>query len=76
MRPGDFDENRSFWAATAPPSEPCPPLRGTVTCDVAIIGGGFMGVSTARELLQRRPGLGVVLLEARTLGNEIGRAHV
>jgi glycine/D-amino acid oxidase-like deaminating enzyme len=36
---------------------------------VAIIGGGFMGVSTARELLQRRPGLGVVLLEARTLGN-------
>ncbi|MES2643446.1 MAG: FAD-dependent oxidoreductase [Myxococcota bacterium] len=69
MRPGDFDDNVSFWAATAPPDTPCDPLRGEIVADVAIIGGGFTGTSTARELLLRRPDLGVVLLEARTVGN-------
>ncbi|MDP2304930.1 MAG: FAD-dependent oxidoreductase [Pseudomonadota bacterium] len=69
MRPGEFDDNISYWAATAPPDTPCAPLCGEVVADVAIIGGGFTGTSTARELLVRRPALGVVLLEARTLGN-------
>lgn len=69
VHPGDFDDNVSFWAATAPRDSPCAPLHGEVVADVAIIGGGFTGTSTARELLMRRPDLGVVLLEARTLGN-------
>ncbi len=69
MRPDDFDDNRSFWAATAPPDTPCAPLRGEVVADVAIVGGGFTGLSTARELLLRRPDLGVVVLEAKTIGN-------
>lgn len=68
-RPTDFDDNRSWWAATAPASAPCPPLHGDVVADVAIIGGGFTGLSTARELLLRRPDLGVVVLEAKTVGN-------
>ena len=31
--------------------------------DVAIIGAGLVGLATARAILQRRPGLGVIVLE-------------
>lgn len=31
--------------------------------DVAVVGGGIVGLATARELLQRRPGLRVAVLE-------------
>jgi L-2-hydroxyglutarate oxidase LhgO len=31
--------------------------------DVVIIGAGILGLATAREILQRRPGLGVTILE-------------
>ncbi|MGH8920174.1 MAG: FAD-dependent oxidoreductase, partial [Actinomycetes bacterium] len=31
--------------------------------DVIVIGGGIVGLATARELLLRRPGLDVVVLE-------------
>jgi L-2-hydroxyglutarate oxidase len=34
--------------------------------DVAIIGGGIVGLSTARALIARRPGLRVVVLEKET----------
>ena len=33
------------------------------TCDVAIVGGGILGLATARELLGRRPGLALAVLE-------------
>jgi glycine/D-amino acid oxidase-like deaminating enzyme len=69
VRPEDFDDNRSFWAATAPPDVACAPLSGDIVADVAIIGGGFTGTSAARELRLRRPDLGIVLLEAKTVGN-------
>lgn len=69
MRPDDFDDNQSYWAATAPPVEVSPPVHGEITADVAIIGGGFCGVSTAWHLARRFPQLGIVLLEAKTLGN-------
>ena len=65
----DLDENRSVWAATAAPIEPCPALSGDVTADVVIIGGGFTGVSTAYHLIRRFPNKRVVLLEARRIGN-------
>jgi (S)-2-hydroxyglutarate dehydrogenase len=41
-------------------------LRWDVTterADVAVIGGGLLGLATAYQLLERRPGLGVVILE-------------
>jgi (S)-2-hydroxyglutarate dehydrogenase len=38
--------------------------------DVAIIGGGIVGLATARELLRRRPGLRLVVLEKEA---EIGQ---
>jgi L-2-hydroxyglutarate oxidase len=36
-----------------------PPAR----CDVAIVGGGILGLAVARELLQRRPGTSLCVLE-------------
>src|SRR5687768_17322200 len=65
----EIDENRSVWAAGKAPYEPRPPLERDVTCDVAIIGGGFTGVSTAWHLAERVPDKRVVLLEARVLAN-------
>ncbi len=56
----------SYYAATANPSPPRPPLQGDVTADVCIIGAGFTGVSAALELAER--GLGVVVLEAARVG--------
>ncbi|MBV9448884.1 MAG: FAD-dependent oxidoreductase [Streptosporangiaceae bacterium] len=61
-------EPAPYWLAGAPP--PRAPLRGTVDCDLAVIGGGFSGLWTAviaKELYHERS---VVLLE----GNRIGWA--
>jgi (S)-2-hydroxyglutarate dehydrogenase len=33
------------------------------SCDIAIVGGGILGLATARELVRRRPDAGVVVLE-------------
>lgn len=43
-------------------------LRGDVTCDLAVVGGGYTGLWTAVRAKQRDPGLRVVLLESRRLG--------
>jgi gamma-glutamylputrescine oxidase len=69
MRPDRLDDNRSAWLAELPPDERSPPLRGTATADVAVIGGGITGVSTAWHLARRYPDRRVVLLEARGLAN-------
>jgi len=45
-----------------------PSLGGDLDVDVAIVGGGFTGLWTARELLERDPTLRVVVLEAETCG--------
>ena len=62
------DQNRSVWVVESPAPEPTPPLRGRLVSDVAIVGGGFTGVSTAWHLRRRNPGLGIALLEAGVLG--------
>jgi len=64
-----FDDNRSVWTVDAAPDTAAPPLARDLTVDVAIIGGGFTGVSTAYQLARRNPGLGIALVEARALGN-------
>lgn len=33
------------------------------TCDLCVVGGGIVGLATARELLSRRPGASLVVLE-------------
>src|SRR5688572_392296 len=65
----EIDENHSVWVAGKPPYVPQPSLEGDVDCDVAIVGGGFTGVSTAWRLLERVPEKSIVLLEARVLAN-------
>ena len=57
----------SRWLeATAPPFGPLPPLRGEVVADVAVVGGGYTGLSAALHLAER--GLRTVLLEAARIG--------
>jgi gamma-glutamylputrescine oxidase len=62
------DENRAVWLAESEPPRPAAPLAGRASVDVAIVGGGFTGVSTAWHLRERRPELGIALLEAGVLG--------
>lgn len=56
----------SLWAATASPPPDYSTLTGSQTCDIAIIGGGFTGLSAALHLAQR--GLSVIVLEAAEPG--------
>jgi gamma-glutamylputrescine oxidase len=56
----------SYYAATANRKTPRPPLTGTQTADVCIIGGGFTGISAALELLDR--GIQSIVLEAVQIG--------
>src|ERR1044071_7964057 len=67
----DIDENKSAWVdETRSPAAlgDVVPLDSTVV-DVAIIGGGFTGVSTAYHLSRRFPERRIVLVEARSLAN-------
>ncbi len=56
----------SYYAATASREQRFPALQAEVDCDVAIVGGGFAGLSAAIELADR--GFKVVVLEARQVG--------
>jgi len=59
-------EQRSYWQATMPaiPDHTGKPLPDAV--DVAVIGGGFVGLGAARRAAEN--GASVVLLEGETLG--------
>ena len=41
---------------------------GTLTCDIAVVGGGLAGLSAAHKILCRQPGARVVVLEASRIG--------
>lgn len=53
-------------AATARPAIACPPVQGETEADVAVVGGGFTGLSAALHLAER--GLKPALLEAAEPG--------
>lgn len=57
----------SLWASTAPDRQVTSPLTGDLQTDIAVIGGGFSGLSTALHLARR--GETVTLLEAGTVGS-------
>ncbi|MEZ4235038.1 MAG: FAD-binding oxidoreductase [Myxococcota bacterium] len=61
-------DGRSMWEDTAPDAIVGPSLRGDRTVDVAIVGAGFTGLSTARHLIERFPDRRIAVLEARTVG--------
>ncbi|HMT15342.1 MAG TPA: FAD-dependent oxidoreductase, partial [Aestuariivirga sp.] len=57
----------SHWEASAPPLDlPLAPLNGSHSCDIAIIGAGFAGLSAALELAAH--GVAVRVLEAAEPG--------
>jgi len=60
---------RSLWWSTLDrPVTPRPALTRHLDVDVAIVGGGFTGLWTARELLRRDPTLHVAVLEKAVCG--------
>jgi glycine/D-amino acid oxidase-like deaminating enzyme/nitrite reductase/ring-hydroxylating ferredoxin subunit len=58
----------SYWNATAIAPD-YPELSGDINVDVAIIGGGIVGITTARLL--KDVGQTVAVLEARRVGREV-----
>jgi glycine/D-amino acid oxidase-like deaminating enzyme/nitrite reductase/ring-hydroxylating ferredoxin subunit len=59
----------SLWLDTAPAAAGFPALDGEVRVDVAVLGGGIAGVTTA--LLAKRTGARVAVLEAREVGSGV-----
>jgi len=57
-----------FWldSPLAPAAQP--PLTGSVSCDLAVVGGGYTGLWTALLAKERDPALDVVVVEAGRVG--------
>ncbi len=66
MERQDFRE-KSYWLTTREYT-PNDSLREEVDVDVAIIGGGFTGLTTAYFLKKAEPGTKVALLEGQVIG--------
>lgn len=59
--------SKSFWLG-ADPYAPGPALAGDLDVDVAIVGAGFTGMSTAYHLHEADPSLRMAVLEADVVG--------
>jgi gamma-glutamylputrescine oxidase len=62
-----FEPNCSYWASSQPPQNP--PLTEDIAADVAVLGGGFTGLSAAYYIKSISPQKRVVVLEAKGCGN-------
>jgi glycine/D-amino acid oxidase-like deaminating enzyme len=59
---------KSYWLNTYGPYTPNAPVVGDVNVDVAIIGGGYTGLSTAYFLCKAEPTMKVAVLEGEIVG--------
>ena len=60
----------SIWRRSLPPAEQESPGGGRIEdVDLAVIGGGFTGLSAAYHALAANPGMRVVLLEGERIGH-------
>jgi gamma-glutamylputrescine oxidase len=57
-----------IWTEALRPSAPRPLTGECTRADVAVIGGGFTGLSAAYHVLQAQPGAKVIVLEAERVG--------
>src|SRR5215207_9383668 len=65
----DGDRHRSLWLREALVGEElAPPLEGAVRADVAIVGGGYVGLWTAIRIKEADPGCDVVVVERDVCG--------
>jgi glycine/D-amino acid oxidase-like deaminating enzyme len=62
-------EDKSFWARDYGPYVPQPALQESIKVDVAVVGGGFMGLNTAREFKKDNPNARLAVLEGEVIGN-------
>ncbi len=60
------EHTKSYYAATANWQTDYPVLAGEHRCDVAVVGAGFTGISTALHLAER--GYDVAVIEANRVG--------
>ena len=58
-----------FWMETLPDTSPVESLQGSQKCDIAIIGGGFTGLSAAYNARKLIPGADVRVVEANICGS-------
>jgi glycine/D-amino acid oxidase-like deaminating enzyme len=57
-----------YWLDSASRPAAHPPLRGTTTADLVVVGGGYTGLWAALRATEREPGRDVLLVEARRVG--------
>ena len=58
---------KSYWMTTRDYT-PGPRLREDIDTDVAIVGGGFTGLSTAFHLKKEQPGMRITIFESEVIG--------
>jgi glycine/D-amino acid oxidase-like deaminating enzyme len=58
-----------WWLEEAGPIEATAPLAGDTTADVAVVGGGYLGLWTAWHLKELEPALDVVVVERGLAGH-------
>jgi glycine/D-amino acid oxidase-like deaminating enzyme/nitrite reductase/ring-hydroxylating ferredoxin subunit len=64
----DHSKSRTYWNETATAPE-FPRLEGDLAVDIAIVGGGLVGITTARLL--KDIGQKVAVIEARRVGRQV-----
>ena len=59
-----------FWGTTLPKTDACAAATSDITCDLAIVGGGFTGLWSALKARERHPDATIVLLDAKRCGQD------
>jgi glycine/D-amino acid oxidase-like deaminating enzyme len=67
MKMKDYSD-KSFWLATYGDYVPNPILQGDLKIDIAIVGGGYTGLSAAYNLRKEDQGVSVAVLEGEVVG--------
>ena len=68
------NDNSNGWSRILPPRAPKPALCGAHRVVWVVIGGGYVGLASARRLAENRPNDSILLLEAGEVGeNASGR---